>query len=167
MFSKTTCSLSLIAICLLLSFCGASATSSLGKCFTGSSNEAASDYPPEINDCDIHPEIPGDGSDPVSTGWVCFMGKVSDLDFYSMRCMSKASCDAELKGVKENTNVLYEEVICCTDTDLCNDYTDPKEDGSEDDDDTSGSTTPLASSVSSSIMMVSMVFLAQFIDFSL
>lgn len=115
--------LSVLLVAASLLFLGVDAT--MGQCFKGSSNSAANDYPPITTTCDIHPDE-GEGA----TGMVCFVGKVKNLNFYSMSCITATNCNRERDGVIAGTNELYENVVCCTEVDNCNDYENIVEDGS-------------------------------------
>lgn len=120
----------LFFVTLSLVLClGEAQVPSEGKCYSGSSNSIANDYPPKIMDCGIRSTEGGE-----ETGLVCFLGKVADLNFYSMLCMSAIQCEREKNQVTAGTNILYEEVVCCNQNDLCNNYEDPI----PDDDDTTG-----------------------------
>jgi hypothetical protein len=89
-------------------------------CYFGSSNSAASNYPPTSSDCGL------------TTGETCYLRKVKDIDFYEMGCQPQTSCDRNAEQVESGVDLTYESYQCCKDSNLCNDYQDFQEDGSGD-----------------------------------
>lgn len=87
-------------------------------CYFGSSNSAASNYPPTSSDCGL------------TTGETCYLRKVKDIDFYEMGCQPQTSCDRNVEQVESGVDLTYESYQCCKESNLCNDYEDFQEDGS-------------------------------------
>ncbi len=98
---------SFLLLLLLVSFPLGEAQPAGGRrCWSGSSNPAADDYPPVQVDCS-------------ATGMECERTKVKVLDFFVMSCVSDFTCQRDLADLHTPDLSLYSEVICCT-TDLCN-----------------------------------------------
>lgn len=89
-------------------------------CYFGSSNSAASNYPPTSSECGL------------TTGETCYLRKVKDINFYEMGCQPQTSCDRNAEQVESGVDLTYESYQCCKESNLCNDYQDFQEDGSGD-----------------------------------